>query len=92
MENNEKKKSGMLQKFIESPGSFNTTIEVKWSPSLLTAEKIINNLPIDQIKYDPYKRACSSLQNSSDVRIESIKNKALLVQIKNVIKTINKVS
>ncbi len=49
----------MLQRFVPPKDASNAVIRVVWTPYFCLLEKRVNNLPLQDHRFDFYERACT---------------------------------
>ena len=64
---------GILQKFIEPKGEYNSTFRLTWSPKLSLYEKCTNIKKLDDYHYDIYERAVTYDGEEFQTKIEPLK-------------------
>ena len=89
--NDDIKKFGILQKFVEPYEKFNSVIEVKWSHYICRLEKITNRSPINDKKFSMYERASPISTEFSFVKTSSVTAQQVNVTIEKLMESISRV-
>ena len=77
LDNKNKHDEGILQKFIEPKGEYNTIHRITWSPKLSLFEKCSNLRKLNDKHYDIYERAVTYNGEEFQAKIEPIKGRLL---------------
>ena len=75
---------GILQKFIDPKGEYNTTYRLTWSPKLSLFEKCTNLKKLNDKHYDIYERVVTYDGEQFQTRIEPLKGSLLPERIQNM--------
>jgi len=75
---------GILQKFIDPKGEYNTTYRLTWSPKLSLFEKCTNLKKLNDKHYDIYERVVTYDGEQFQTKIEPLKGSHLPERIQNM--------
>ena len=75
---------GILQKFIDPKGEYNTTYRLIWSPKLSLFEKCTNLKKLNDKHYDIYERVVTYDGEQFQTKIEPLKGSHLPERIQNI--------
>ena len=84
LKNKIRHEDGILQKFVDPKGEYNTTYRLTWSPKLSLFEKCTNLKKLNDKHYDIYERVVTYDGEQFQTKIEPLKGSYLPERIQNM--------